>query len=411
MSWIDIDKWQEISNSIWRHKLRTALTAFGVGWGIFILVLMLGAIDGLKTSFEHQFADDNLNSIWIWGGETSKPYNGLKEGRNIDFTNADYDYINTQVNDLEASTGRFYLSGTTVTKYKNTALSFRNRAVHPGHLILENNAMIEGRYINDADIRELRKVAVIGREVKKALMPDLPSAVGEEIALDGTVFTVVGVFSDSGGENEEKQVYIPISTAQRIYSAGDRIDQMMFAGGDRNIDEMAMLESQLKGILSKRKQFDPDDNRAVWINNRAEDFEEFNSLFRTFGVVTWIIGIFSIIAGVIGVSNIMLIIVKDRTKEIGIRKALGATPSSIVGMILQESILITGIAGYLGMGIGVAIIALVQDVEADYFRHPTVDLGVVAGATLILVIAGALAGLLPAIKAANINPVIAMKSD
>lgn len=411
MRLIDIDKWQEILNSIWRHKLRTLLTAFGVAWGIFILVLMLGAISGLKTSFQYQFADDNLNSIWIWGGRTSKPFNGLTEGRSIDFNNEDFDYINFQIPDLEASTGRFYLSGTTVTKYKNTALSFRNRAVHPGHLILENNEMIEGRYINEADMQQYRKVAVIGRVVKEQLMPDVEDAVGEEISLDGTVYTVVGVFTDSGGENEEKQIYIPISTAQRVYSAGDRIDQMMFAGGDRSVEEMEVLSEQLNQILSTRKQFDPDDNQALWLNNRAEDFEEFNSLFRTFGVITWIIGIFSIIAGVIGVSNIMLIIVKDRTKEIGIRKAIGATPSSIVGMILQESILITGVAGYIGMAAGVGMIALVQGVEEEYFRHPTVDVGIVVAATVVLVVAGALAGLLPALKAAHINPVIAMKSD
>lgn len=411
MSIVDVDKWQEIFDSISRHKMRTALTAFGVAWGIFILVLMLGAIDGLKTSFEFQFADDNLNSIWIWPGRTTLPYKGLKEGRELAFDNSDYDYLSANVPELEAITGRYYLSGTAVTKYKGNALSFSNRAVHPGHAIIENTKIIKGRYINDRDITEYRKVAVIGQVVQQQLMPDIDNPIGEEISLDNTVYRIVGVFTDSGGENEMKQIYIPISTAQRVYSSGDRVDQLMLAGGERTVQEMLELEADVKGMFSARKRFDPDDRQALWINNNAENFEEFNSLFRTFGIITWIIGIFSIVAGVIGVSNIMLIIVKDRTKEIGIRKAIGATPTAIVSMILQESILITGLAGYIGMLLGVGLVAALSGVETEYFRHPSVNIGVVVAATLILVLAGALAGLLPALKAARINPVIAMKSD
>ena len=410
MSIIDVDKWQEIFNSIGRHKLRTALTAFGVAWGIFVLVLMLGAINGLKTSFRYQFADDALNSVWIWRGRTSMPYNGLKEGRSIRFDNSDYDYINATVPDIAASTGRYWLSGSVVTKYKDKALSFNNRAVHPGHQILENTNVIQGRYLNQRDIDELRKVAVIGQIVKDQLMPD-EDAIGKEISIDNTVFTVVGVFTDTGGENEMKQIYIPISVAQRIYGDGKAIDQLMFDGGSRTVEEMQDFESEIRGILAARKQFDIEDRQAIWINNNAENFAEFDNLFKTFGIITWVIGVFSIIAGVIGVSNIMLIIVKDRTKEIGIRKAIGATPSSIVAMIIQESILITSVAGYIGMALGVGIIAALSGVETEYFRHPSVDIGIVVTATVILVVAGALAGLLPATKAALINPVVAMKSD
>lgn len=407
---IDIDKWQEIFGSIRRHKLRTALTAFGVGWGIFTLVLMLGAIDGLVGSFTHSFRDDAINSIWIWRGVTSKDYGGLNKGRRIQFDNSDYEFLKNNFSQIEDLTGRFYLGSTLMFKYKKEALAFSTRGVHPGHKVLENTKIDEGRFINEEDISQARKVIVLGNVAKKQLMGDDP-AIGNEVSLGGVFYKVIGVFSDSGGENEEKVCYLPISTAQRIYSDGEEIHQLMVAGGDLSIEQMSSLENRIRLAFAQRKQFDPTDRRALRINNRAEDFQEFASLFSAFKILTWIIGFFSIMAGVISVSNIMLIIVKDRTKEIGIRKAIGATPGSIIAMILQESILITGVAGYIGMICGVGIIYALSGAESEYFRHPSVDIGVVITATIILVISGALAGLIPALKAANINPVTAIKSD
>jgi len=407
---IDIDKWQEIFGSIRRHKLRTALTAFGVGWGIFTLVLMLGAIDGLVGSFTYSFRDDAVNSIWLWRGTTSKDFGGLNKGRRIQFDNSDYDFLKSNFKELDNVTGRFYLRSNLLTKYKKEALAYNTRAVHPGHKILENTQIIEGRYINENDIKKATKVAVIGKVVKEQLLKDDP-AIGTEISIGGVFYKIVGVFYDSGGENEMKNIYLPISTAQNIYSNGENIHQLMVAGGDLSVERMSELEEQIRLAFAKRKNFDPTDRRALRMNNRAEDFAEFSSLFAAFTILTWVIGFFSIMAGVISVSNIMLIIVKDRTKEIGIRKALGATPGSIIAMILQESILITGVAGYIGMISGVAIIYSMSGAESEYFRHPSVDIGVVITATLILVIAGALAGLIPALKAANINPVTAIKSD
>jgi len=405
---IDVDKWQEIFDSISRHKLRTALTAFGVAWGIFTLVLMLGAIDGLVNSFEHDFRDDAVNSLWLWSGTTSKDYQGLNKGRRIEFDNSDYDFLQRTFSEIDALSGRFYLNGDQIVRYKKEALSLRIRTVHPGHKVLENTVMIEGRYLNDTDIEQKRKVAVIGKVAKANLMKD-DEAIGQEILIGNVVYKVIGVFYDSGGENEMKTIYLPISTAQSIYADGNTIHQLMLSGGDLSVDEMRDLETKVRAAFAERKQFDISDRRALYINNRAENFEEFNSLFRAFTALSWIIGFFSIMAGVIGVSNIMLIIVKDRTKEIGIRKAIGATPGSIIAMILQESILITAVAGYLGMVAGIAIIFAANGAESDYFRHPTVDIGVVIMATAILVVSGALAGLLPALKAARINPVVAIK--
>ena len=407
---IDIDKWQEIFDSIWRHKLRTFLTALGVGWGIFTLVLMLGAIKGLVNSFHHNFSDDSVNSIWIWRGVTSKDYNGLNKGRRINFDNQDYEFLKENFAEITEMTGRFYLSGDQMFKYGNEAIPYSVRGVHPGHKLLENSQVLEGRYLNEGDIEESKKVIVIGKVIKEKVIGKDP-AVGKEIIVGDIAYKVVGVFYDSGGENEMSRAYIPMSTAQKIYSDGQTMHQIMVDGGDLSLEEMGELENKIFAAFAKRKNFDPTDRRALRMYNRAEEFEEFSSLFSAFNILTWIIGFFSIMAGVISVSNIMLIIVKDRTKEIGIRKAIGATPGSIISMILQESILITTVAGYVGMVVSVAIINAVSGAEAEYFRHPEVDLGVVMMATLTLIIAGALAGLLPAYKAANINPVTAIKSE
>jgi len=407
---IDIDKWQEIFDSIWRHKLRTFLTALGVGWGIFTLVLMLGAINGLINSFEHNFSDDAVNSLWIWRGVTSKDYNGLNKGRRIQFDNQDFEFIQDNFSEITEMTGRFYLSGDQMLKYGNEAIPYPVRGVHPGHKLLENSQMIAGRYLNDLDLEESRKVIVIGKVTKEELFGDEP-AIGKEIISSDITYKVIGVFYDSGGENEMSRAYIPMSTAQKIYADGKTMHQIMVDGGDLSIDEMGILEDKIFAAFAQRKGFDPTDRRALRINNRAEGYQEFASLFTAFNVLTWIIGFFSIMAGVISVSNIMLIIVKDRTKEIGIRKAMGATPGSIIAMILQESILITTVAGYFGMIIGIAIIYSVSGAESEYFRHPSVNISVILMATLTLIIAGALAGLIPAFKAANINPVTAIKSD
>ena len=407
---IDIDKWQEIFDSIWRHKLRTFLTALGVGWGIFTLVLMLGSINGLINSFDHNFSDDAMNSLWIWRGTTSKDFNGLNKGRRIKFDNQDFAFLDENFPEITEMTGRFYLSGDQMLKYGKEATPYSVRGVHPGHKLLENSQMLDGRYLNDNDLEESKKVIVIGKVIKETLFGDIP-AIGKEITAGDITYKVIGVFYDSGGENEMSRAYIPMSTAQKIYADGKTMHQIMVDGGDLSLEGMGELEDKIFAAFAKRKGFDPTDRRALRINNRAEGYQEFASLFTAFNVMTWIIGFFSIMAGVISVSNIMLIIVKDRTKEIGIRKALGATPGSIITMILQESILITTLAGYIGMILGIAIIYSLSGAESEYFRHPSVNLSVIIMATLTLVVAGALAGLIPALKAANINPVTAIKSD
>lgn len=406
----DFDKWQEIFSSIRRHKLRTTLTALGVFWGIFMLVILLGAGTGLQNGVEYQFRDDATNSIWIRRGTTSEEYKGLPKGRNIQFFNDDYDFLVNHFEEVEHITGRFYLSGDRTVSYGDKTLSFSIRAVHPGHQFLENTLVPHGRYLNDTDIAQTRKVALIGKVVKETLFEE-EEAIGKEINIGGIVYKVIGVFEDTGGENEMRRIYLPISTAQKVYSGTQEIHQLMFTAGDLPVDQMMELEEEVRAAFAKRHQFSVDDRRALFISNIAEEYQKFQNLFWSIRAFVWFVGVGTLLAGVIGVSNIMLIVVKDRTREIGVRKALGATPSSIIAMILQEAIFITGLAGYLGLVAGIGIMSLVGAMEVEYFRNPQVNFGVVLAATLVLVIAGTLAGLMPAMQAARINPVVAMRGD
>ncbi len=407
---IDVDKWQEIFTSIRRHKLRTALTAFGVAWGIFMLVALLGMGQGLQNGIEHDFRDDAINSLWIRAGKTSMPYKGLKEGRNIQFDNSDYDLLRDQFPEIDEISGRFYVSGSQTVTYKDKNMSFSTRGVHPGHQTIENSVMLEGRYILDKDLDAFSKVAVIGKIVRDDLFGKEES-LGKQINIGGTIYKVVGVFKDSGGDDEMRNIFIPVTTAQKVYSGGTQLHQLMVSGGNLGLREMQVLESKIHNTLARNKNFDPSDERAVRIFNLAEEFQQIMGLMGAIRGLTWLVGIFSILAGVIGISNIMLIIVKDRTKEIGIRKAIGATPGSIVNMIMQESIFITSVAGYIGLLLGIGLIYAASGVESEYFRNPQVNLGMVIIALLVLIITGTLAGLIPAIQAARINPVEAIKSD
>jgi len=406
---IDIDKWQEILSSIQRHPLRTALTALGVFWGIFMLVILLGAGKGLQNGVEYEFRDDAINSVWIRRGVTSMDYKGLPKGRRISFTNEDYEMLEKHFDGIDEITGRYYLSGDQTVNYKDKKLSFNTRSVHPGHQAVENTIITHGRYINERDIEEFRKVAVIGQIVKADLFGE-EDALGKEFSLGGIVYKVVGVYRDTGGENEMRTIYIPISTAQKVYAGTNTIHQLMFTTEDMSVEETKILEEEVRRAFASRHEFAVEDRRAVHLFSVAEEYQKFLNLFASIRIFVWFVGLGSILAGIIGVSNIMLIVVKDRTREIGIRKALGATPYSIVSMILQEAILITSIAGYLGLLAGIGIISLMESMQVDYFREPRVNLGVCLAAILVLVISGALAGLMPAIKAARIHPIEAMRS-
>lgn len=413
----DIDQWQEIFYTIRKNKLRTFLTAFSVAWGIFMLVLLLGAGRGLQNGVEYQFRDDATNSLFIRSGQTSIPYKGMNVGRNIQFTNADYETIKNTVQGVEHITSRFYLSGEYTVRYNDKYSSFNVRACHPDHLYLENTIMLEGRFLNDMDIEEKRKVTAIGTEIIAALFEPHEDPIGKWIDVNGIKYKVIGVYKDEGGENEVRTIYIPISTAQMAYGGANNVHQIMLTTGNASVEESKRIQEDIVNLLSERHNFSPEDPRAVFIFNMVEEFQQFVNLFLGIEIFLWIVGLGTITAGIVGVSNIMLIVVKERTREIGIRKAIGATPGSIVGLFLQESVLITVLAGYTGLVLGIGLVELINysiinfEMDLEFFRNPEIDLGTATAATLLLILAGALAGYFPARKAAKINPIVALRDE
>jgi len=288
------------------------------------------------------------------------------------------------------------------------------RGVHPANHILMNSKIKHGRNINQLDIRDARKVCLIGEKVGRALVGKNENTIGKPLKIDGIVYTVVGEFGDFW-EGDTEVVYIPITTAQSINQSTDRLHQMMMTVGDATLEESQEMEAIIREKMALRHKFDVNDRQALYINNSLEDYQEFRTVIGAIKGFIWFVGIGSIIAGVIGVSNIMLIIVKERTKEIGIRKAMGATPGSIIAMILQESIFITLIAGYLGLLAGFSLVyginylMVENDIELEFFRNPEVNFGAIVSALILLVLSGAIAGLIPAMKAARVNPITAMK--
>jgi putative ABC transport system permease protein len=409
---IDLDTWQEILDTVRKNKLRTFLTGFSVAWGILILVVLLGCGQGLARGIEYDFRDDATNSIWIRSGQTSVPWKGLRPGRTVQFTNEDYDTIRSGVRGVEHITSRFYMRGNLTVAYRGQTSSFDVRSVHPDHQYLEKTLITEGRYLNPLDIEGYRKVAVIGQRVKAMLFKGAP-ALGEHVEITGVPFRVVGVFTDEGGEGEQEKIYIPISTAQRTYGGANRISMVMMTVGDASVAQSQDIARDLRLRIAERHDFDPEDKRAVFISNAVENFQRFVDLMGGIRAFVWAIGAGTLLAGVVGVSNIMMIAVRERTKEIGVRRALGATPFSIMSLVMREAILVTAVAGYAGLVLGVGVLELLSWGlrGAETFRNPAVDLGTAVLAILLLVSAGAVAGFVPARRAASIRPVEALRDE
>ena len=407
-----IDRFQEIYSTIQKNKLRTLLTGFSVAWGIFMLVLLLGSGTGIENGVKNEFRNVATNSIWIHPGQTSKAFKGLQPGRQIEFTNRDYDEIKTNLDGIEHITARYYLWNTNLITYKQEYGVFNIIALHPDHKFLENTLLNEGRLINELDISRARKVATIGTLVKAQLFKD-ESAVGKFITINGVPFKVIGVHFDDGREMHLRLIYLPMSTAQKVFGGGNTIHAVMFTVGNASVEQGRAMEKAVRSKMALRHHFSPDDPKALRVFNTVERFQKFVNLFSGIRIFIWIIGIGTIIAGIVGISNIMLISVKERTREIGIRKALGATPGSILGLILTESVLITAVSGYIGLVAGVAVIELASAYlpKMDLFQHPEVDLRVAVGALVLLVISGMIAGFVPARRAAAILPVEALRDE
>lgn len=419
----DVDIWQEIFSTIRKNKLRTFLTGFSVAWGIFMLMVLLGSGNGLSNGVKEQFAQNAVNVMWMWTGETSIPYNGLKEGRAIKFDNRDYDFLTTKEEDIEKVSSRYYLPNDILYAYGKEYGSFETSTCYPALKDMENISIQTGRFINEMDIREFRKVVVIGDEIRKALFKD-EDPIGKYVKIGGVPFNVIGVSKDKKRQENNRQAYMPFTTAQRIFSGGDRVH--MFTVTSKMVqtaEEADTITEKIRTDMALRHNFDPKDKRAMGSFNMQTEYIRTMKIFQAINLFVWIIGIGTLIAGIVGVSNIMLILVKERTREIGIRKAIGATPLSVIGLVLLESILITTVAGYIGLVMGVGLMELVNMVleqaasastaSADnvFFLNPTVDFKTAVSATLILIFSGALAGYLPARKAANVTPIEALRDE
>jgi putative ABC transport system permease protein len=406
-----LDRAVEMGSVLWRNRVRTMLTSLSVAWGIFMLVLLLGFGRGLENNVAYEFRDDATNSVWIYRGTTTRPHQGYAVGRSIAFTNRDHAMIEEGLEGVEHITSRFYPPGDVVTWGEQEG-SFDVRATHPDHRYLENTHVVRGRFINERDIAEKRKVAVIGMEVVRQLFRN-SDPMGEWIAIGDVLFRVVGVFEDAGGEDEEAMVYLPITTGQAAYSGGEDVRQIMFTVGDASVEETEAMTRQARQMLARRHHFDPEDRRAVRVRNNVERFAQVQQIFTLISGFVWIVGLGTVMAGIVGVSNIMLVSVKERTSEIGLRKALGATPFSIVSMILTEALVLTGVSGYAGLVAGVALLEAIRRFvpENDYMRDPDVEISVAFSATVLLVLAGAIAGLVPALRAASVDPIVALRDE
>ena len=405
------DSWQEIFETISKNKLRTFLSGFTVALGIFIFVILFGFGNGLKNSFKEFFQDDATNIFRLFPGKTTIPYAGFKSGRFIEFDNEDLAAIQKKfVFQIQYITPRIQRNYT--IKYKNKSNNYGLRAVAPGHQEAEKTILMKGRFINHQDVINKTKYVVIGRLVELDLFKG-EDALGKYIDIGKRSFKVVGVFQDDGGDNEERFVYTAYTTNQLIEKNTDKVGQIIVAFKPIIGYEGAMaFEEELMAFMKKRHDINPVDEGAIFLRNVADDLEQnqqFGSLLQW--VVTFV-GIGTLIAGIIGISNIMVYVVKERTKELGIRKAIGATPRSVIAMILQESIFITTAAGYIGLFGGIFLLSSLDDALEDYFiNNPYIDMGTAIFATVLLIVFGGIAGYVPARRAARIKPIVALRDE
>jgi putative ABC transport system permease protein len=407
----DIDKWQEIFNTISKNKLRTFLTAFSVAWGIFILIVLLGAGRGLRNGAEHQFMSDAVNTIWVNGGTTTMAYQGLQAGREIILKNDDFEDVKNKIAGIDLISGSARERNQRILSYGKQHISFTVRSAFADHKFLENVKLISGRFINDIDIAQSRKVCVIGYPVRDALFKK-EDPIGKFIDAEGISFKVIGVFTDPG-RGDLDRIYIPVTTSQRAYNGQNKLGVIWVSTGTASLARSMQICDEIRAMLAKKHHFNVKDLRAINVWNNNENYVRIMGMLDGIKWFVAIIGVGTLFAGIVGVSNIMMIVVTERTKEIGIRKALGATPFSIISLIVQESVFITAIAGFTGLFAGVAILELAQKYmpPSDFFRNPEVNIQIALYATLLLVICGAIAGLMPALRAAHIQPIEALRDE
>lgn len=418
-----IDIWQEIYSTIKRNKLRTFLTGFAVAWGIFMLIVLLGAGNGLIHAFEQSASERAMNSIKIFPGWTGKSFDGLKEGRRIELDNRDMDATNRYFPDNIIKAGAtVWQSGVTLT-FGQEYVSLGLGGVYPNHTEVEVVKLFKGRFINEIDIKERRKVIVLHKKTAEILFDKSHTEpIGQHVKAGNVVYQVVGLYNDRG-DTGDSDAYIPFTTLQTIYNKGDKLNNLIMTTKNlETIESNEAFEAHYRKVIGVNHRFDPTDNSAIWIWNRFTNYLQQQQGMGMLRIAIWVIGIFTLLSGIVGVSNIMLITVKERTREFGIRKALGAKPLSILWLIVVESVTITTIFGYIGMVAGIGVTEWMNSTFGNQtmdngvwaetvFLNPTVDMHVAIQATLTLIIAGTLAGLFPARKAVSIRPIEALRAD
>ncbi len=418
---------RELIKEIWstskRNKLRTSLTGFAVAWGIFMLIFLLGAGNGLINAQLQQSNRFLANSMMVFGGRTSKAYNGLKEGRDIDLNDKDLLISNTTFGHLIGDVGgHLELYNADITYGDNYIASQRLTGVFPTHTKIDKTEIIAGRFINNIDQKERRKVLVLSRNQAKELVKDYRSLVGKNVKLDDLSFKVVGIYKDDESR-ENNAAFTPYNTAKTIFVKGNSAGDIEFTLKNlKSVEDNRDFEKNYRASINKNHQAAPDDERSIWIWNRYMDNIQMNQGIAIIQTALWIVGLFTLLSGIVGVSNIMLITVKERTREFGVRKAIGAKPWSILKLIITESIIMTSFFGYIGMVCGVIANEIMDATighttvdsglfKATMFVNPTVGIGTCIGATVTIVIAGTIAGLIPAIKAARIRPIEALRAE
>ncbi len=407
----DLDLWREIFQSINMNRTRSLLSGFTVAFAILLFAILFGIANGLQNTFQEAFGTDANNSIIIFPGRTTKANKGMQVGRRIQFKNEDREFIKEKYgNKVQFITSK--VNKSVNASFKGEKNSYQLRGVYPEYMFIENNVVKEGRYINQSDLINKTKVVVIGKKVEDELFFK-ETAIGKYINLSGIQYKVVGVFTDDEGDSEESIIYMPITTIQRVYGNNDLVDLIHLTyNPEMNSTEALALGVSIEKSLKEKFDVARSDQRAIRIRNMAQGTKQVDMMTTSLSIIILVIGFGTLIAGIVGISNIMIFIVKERTKEIGIRKALGASPRSIVSIILLESIIITAIAGYVGLLVGVGVLELATPVLKDYFiKEPGVSNSLVAGATITLIVAGAIAGYLPAKRASQIKPIVALRND
>ncbi len=418
----DTDKWTEIYYALSKNKLRTFFTAFGVFWGIFMLVIMLGSGKGLENGVNQGMGDMANNALFMWTMPTSEPYKGFPRGRRYNFRNDDTKALRDNVPELEYIAPRLQVfsaqGDNNVVRGERTA-AYQIQGDYPDMNKIDPVNIHAGRFINYNDIEDKRKIIVIGSRVKDEMFDQEEDPIGDYLRIRGVYFRVVGVFSskknDQQAERENQQIFMPFTTLQQTYNMGDIVGWYSMTSY-KHIPASVALE-KAKAVVKERHSISPDDNRAIGSFNVETEFQKMENLFAGINGLIWIVGIGTLLAGVIGVSNIMLIVVKERTKEIGIQRAIGATPLAIQSQIVLESVLLTAFAGYIGLVLGVGILELINfalvefGASTDMFSRPEVDFNKATAALLILIVSGALAGLIPARRATQIKPIDALRDE